>query len=279
MKFGLSVPNKGNYSDINLLIEIAQLAEEAGWDGYFLWDHVAGPAKVQFVDPWISISAIATLTTKMRLGIMVTPLPRRRPWKVAREIVALDSLSKGRMILGVGLGYFTTKEFEEFGEVSDPRVRGEMLDEALEIIVNLQTGEPVSFVGKHYQISGTVFLPVPLQRPHVPVWVGGVWPNKPPFRRAARWNGVIPLAKGKGYAPLNIAEFNRMKEYTLQHRTLETPFDFCLGGRTEGKNLAKDKSIIHPYQDAGLTWWLESIPPTGLSVKRAIERVRVGPPR
>jgi hypothetical protein len=279
MKFGLSIPNKGKYSDINLLVEIAQLAEEAGWEGYFLWDHVAGPGRTQFVDPWISIAAVAATTSKMRLGIMVTPLSRRRPWKVAREIVALDHLSRGRVVLGVGLGYFTTKEFKEFGEVSDQRVRGEMLDEALDIITNLQRGERVSFNGKHYQITGTVFRPAPIQSPYVPVWVAGVWPNKPPFRRAARYDGVIPGAKGKGYAPLDLAEFIEMREYVIRHRTLETPFDFCLGGRTPGVNPTEDKSIIRPYEDAGLTWWIESIPPSGMSVKQAMARIRIGPPK
>jgi len=279
MKFGLSIPNKGQYSDINLLIEIAQQAEEVGWQGFFLWDHVAGPARIPYVDPWISISAVAALTSKIRLGIMVTPLPRRRPWKVAREIVALDILSKGRIILGVGLGYFTSKEFKEFGEVSDHRIRGEMLDESLKIIAALQKGERFSFDGKHYQITGTTFRPTPIQKPRIPVWVAGTWPNKPPFRRAARWEGVIPGAKGKGFSPLSPAEFIEMRDYTLRYRSLETPFDFCLGGQTPGKNIEEDKSIIKPYQDAGLTWWIESIPPTGMSIKQAMTRIRNGPPQ
>jgi alkanesulfonate monooxygenase SsuD/methylene tetrahydromethanopterin reductase-like flavin-dependent oxidoreductase (luciferase family) len=149
MKFGLSIPNKGIYSDIHLVVELAQMAEEANWDGFYLWDHVAGPARTPFVDPWICLAAIAVQTRKMRLGALVTPLSRRRPWKVAREIVALDRLSEGRMVLGVGLGYFKNKEFKEFGEVDDSKIRGDMLDEGLEILAGLQSGEKFSYEGEH----------------------------------------------------------------------------------------------------------------------------------
>lgn len=278
MKYGLSLPNKGIYSDINLISELAQFAEEANWDGFFLWDHVAGPAKTPFIDPWVCMAAVALITQKMRLGIMVTPLSRRRPWKVAREIVALDHLSRGRIILGVGLGYFTNKEFKDFGEVYNPILRGEMLDEGLEIIAGLQSGKLFSYAGKHYKITGTVFKPPPVQSPRIPVWVGGMWPNKPPFRRAARWNGVIPMGKGKGYIPLTPSEIREIKEYILKHRSNDEPYDYCLGGRTEGKSISLDRSVIQPYQDAGLTWWIEGIPPTGMSLKQAIKRIRIGPP-
>jgi alkanesulfonate monooxygenase SsuD/methylene tetrahydromethanopterin reductase-like flavin-dependent oxidoreductase (luciferase family) len=132
------------------------------------------------------MSAIASQTSKMRLGILVTPLSRRRPWKVAREIVTLDHLSHGRMVLGVGLGDFREKEFENFGEVSDQIERGEMLDEGLDIINGLQSGEVFRYTGKHYRIGRTVFTPKPVQLPRVPVWVAGKWPNKKPFRRAAQ---------------------------------------------------------------------------------------------
>ena len=279
MKFGVSVPNKGIYSDINLVVELAQIAEGADWDGFYLWDHVAGPAKTPFVDPWICMAAIAARTRKMRLGIMVTPLSRRRPWKVAREIVALDHLSTGRMVLGVGLGYFKNKEFKEFGEESDPIIRGDMLDEGLEIIAGLQSGEEFSYQGNHYQITGTVFRPKPVQHPRIPVWVGGMWPNKRPFRRAARWNGVIPMGKGSGYASLSPAELRAIKEFIIKNRVSEEPFDYCLGGQTKGESLSEDKSIIAPYQLEGLTWWIESIPPTKMSLKQVQKRIRTGPPR
>ena len=144
MKHGLSLPNKGDYSDIHRLVELATLAEESGWDGFFLWDHIAsgiGP----HVDPWIATAAIAAHTSKIRLGLLITPLSRRRPWKVAREIVSLDHLSGGRMVLGAGLGDFREKEFRSFGEVVDPHTRGQMLDEALEIVTGLQSGQRFSY--------------------------------------------------------------------------------------------------------------------------------------
>jgi alkanesulfonate monooxygenase SsuD/methylene tetrahydromethanopterin reductase-like flavin-dependent oxidoreductase (luciferase family) len=134
MKFGLSLPNHGDYGDIHRILDLAILAEEAGWDGFFLWDHIARGIAPQ-IDPWIAMAAIACNTSKMRLGTLITPLARRRPWKVAREIVTLDHQSNGRMILGVGLGDFRGKEFENFEEIADPKTRGEMLDEGLEIIV------------------------------------------------------------------------------------------------------------------------------------------------
>ena len=279
MKFGLSIPNKGIYSDIHLIVELAQMAEEAKWDGFYLWDHVAGPARTPFIDPWICMAAVAVQTRNMRLGVMVTPLSRRRPWKVAREIVALDRLSEGRMLLGVGLGYFRNKEFKEFGEVDDPKVRGDMLDEGLEIIAGLQSGEKYCFQGEHYQVAGTVFRPIPIQSPRIPVWVAGMWPNKRPFRRAARWDGVIPMGKGKGYASLSPADIREIKAFIMKHRKRDEPFDLCLGGQTTGESLAEDRSMIAPYQAEGLTWWIESIPPTQLSLKQAQKRIRVGPPR
>ena len=279
MKFGLSVPNKGIFSDINLVVELAHIAEEAHWDGFYLWDHVAGPARTPFVDPWICMAAIAAMTQKIRLGVMVTPLSRRRPWKVAREIVALDHLSEGRMILGVGLGYFKNKEFKEFGEVFDPKTRGDMLDEGLDIVAGLQSGNEFSYEGKHYLISGTVFRTTPVQYPRIPVWVGGMWPNKRPFRRAARWDGVIPMGKGSGYASLSPTDIREIKEFIMKNRMRDEPFDYCLGGQTRGESLSKDKAIIAPYQHVGLTWWIESIPPTKMSLKQAQNRIRIGPPR
>ena len=170
MKFGLSLPNHGDYGEIDRIIELALLAEEAGWDGFFLWDHIAR-GKAPQIDPWIAMSAIASRTEHLRLGILITPLARRRPWKVAREIVTLDHLSKGRMVLGVGLGDFIGKEFQNFGEVVDPRTRGEMLDEGLEIINGLQSGEEFTFNGAYYKIEKTVFNPKPIQKPRLPIWL------------------------------------------------------------------------------------------------------------
>jgi hypothetical protein len=279
MKFGLSLPNHDPYGDINLHIHLATLAEEAGWDGYFIWDHYARTINAM-TDPWITMAAIACNTDKMILGIHVTPLSRRRPWKVAREIVTLDHLSKGRMIMGVGLGDFRLKEFEAFGEVADPRIKAEMLDEGIEIITGLQSGEAFNFPGEHYSVAQTVFNPKPIQHPHVPVWIGGKWPNRPPFRRAARWEGVVPIAKGRKIEdPLTPLEVREMVDYIHKHRTVDAPLDVCVCGVTEGKNLSKDKAFVAPYREVGVTWWIDFIYSGRGSVKINEDRIRSGPPR
>jgi alkanesulfonate monooxygenase SsuD/methylene tetrahydromethanopterin reductase-like flavin-dependent oxidoreductase (luciferase family) len=279
MKFGLSLPNHHPYGDINLHIQLASLAEESGWDGYFLWDHYARTNSAH-TDPWITMAAVACNTERMTLGIHVTPLSRRRPWKVAREIVTLDHLSKGRMIMGVGLGDFRRKEFENFGEVSDPRTKAKMLDEGIEIITGLQSGEAFTFSGEHYSVAETVFNPKPLQQPHVPVWVAGQWPNKPPFRRAARWDGVVPIARGRKIDdPLTPVEVQEMMTYIHKHRTIDTPFVVCVCGVTKGKDLAKFRSKILTYEEVGATWWIEFICNQSGSLEQNEKRIRSGPPK
>jgi len=165
MKFGLMLPNKGRpYGEANLLVELAVSAEQAGWEGFFLWDHIGGGGDSPTVDPWICLGAIASQTLSMRLGTMVTPLSRRRPWKVAREIVTLDHLSKGRAVLGVGLGDMINKYFKAFGEVSKPRVRAEMLDESLDIIAGLQSGQPFNYSGLYYRSQRRCSSRLPCRR-------------------------------------------------------------------------------------------------------------------
>jgi alkanesulfonate monooxygenase SsuD/methylene tetrahydromethanopterin reductase-like flavin-dependent oxidoreductase (luciferase family) len=186
VKFALDVSTADSYSNPRVLADLAAEAEEAGWDGFFVWDAVfARPPQVPMANPWVALSAIATQTRRIRIGAMVTPLARRRPWQVARETVSLDHLSKGRLIFGVGLGY-QALDFEAFGEEADPKVRGEKLDEGLEVLARLWTGNPVTFQGKHYQVKDVKFFPKPLQTPRIPIWVAGYWPNRRPFRRAAQ---------------------------------------------------------------------------------------------
>lgn len=279
MKFGLSLPNHGDYGDIHRITALAVLAEESGWDGFFLWDHIARGVAPQ-IDPWIAISAIASQTHKIRIGMLVTPLARRRPWKVAREIVTLDHLSNGRMVMGVGLGDFRGKEFENFGEVVEQRERGEMLDEGLEIIAGLQTGEAFCLKGKHYNIARTIFNPKPIQQPRVPIWVAGKWPNKKPFRRAAKWDGVVPIHRSRNIKEyLSVTETKEILRYIKKYRELDTPFDFCVSGVLPAKKLIEDRNIVEAYEKAGATWWIEFIYSGTGSVKKNTERIRFGPPR
>jgi alkanesulfonate monooxygenase SsuD/methylene tetrahydromethanopterin reductase-like flavin-dependent oxidoreductase (luciferase family) len=279
MHFGLSLPNRGDYGNIHKLVELAVSAEESGWDGFFIWDHYASGVG-DHVDPWIAMAAIAANTHTIRLGIHITPLSRRRPWKVAREIVSLDHLSNGRMVLGAGLGDFTEKEFANFGEVSDRPTRGQMLDEALEIIAGLQSGETFKYHGKHYRLKSAPFRPRPVQEPRVPIWVAGLWPNKKPFRRAARWDGVVPLPRSRKkqdfFTP---AEVRQILDYIQRHRETDAPFDFCLNGILPANSLAEDRAIVAPYRKAGVTWWIEFVYSGTGSFKQNAKRIQFGPPK
>ena len=179
MKRGIFVAPFDELYEPRLLAELAAEAEERGWDGVFLWDHIRYSAPVRAVaDPWIALSAIAMATSRVRIGPMVTPLSRRRVHKVARETVTLDHLSEGRLTLGVGLGSDRNNELEPFGEVVDPRERARLLDDGLDALTRYWGGE---------------LEPAPVQRPRIPVWVAARWPNRRPLRRAARWDGVFPI--------------------------------------------------------------------------------------
>ncbi|HEU5199002.1 MAG TPA: LLM class flavin-dependent oxidoreductase [Ktedonobacterales bacterium] len=191
MRYGIHVPNFGDWPNPRTLAELAREAEETGWDGFFLWDHLQTDPVMPFADPWVALAAMAQQTERIRLGPLVTPLPRRRPWQVARETVSVDQLSGGRLVLGVGIGINGWREYSAFGEPTDKVLHGAMLDEGLEVLTSLWSGEPFSFQGQHYQAQDVCFLPKPVQQPRIPIWVAGIWPNKKPFRRAVRWDGIF----------------------------------------------------------------------------------------
>src|SRR5437588_334520 len=183
MRYGVYVPNFGPYGDARVLADLAYEAQEAGWDGFFLWDQVSKstltPTVDPMVDPWVALAAIALRTHTMRLGTLVTPLPRRRPWMVARETVSLDHLSTGRMILGVGSGggYF---DFEALGEASDAKTLAALLDEGLEVLMGLWSGEPYHHEGMANHIKEAQLLRRPLQSLRVPTCVPTMWPANAP---------------------------------------------------------------------------------------------------
>jgi alkanesulfonate monooxygenase SsuD/methylene tetrahydromethanopterin reductase-like flavin-dependent oxidoreductase (luciferase family) len=253
----MSVPPFGPYADPGRLSELAAGAEAAGWDGFFVWDHVVyDPSFHPIGDVWVGLAAVALRTTRLAIGTMVTPLARRRPWKVARETVSLDRLSHGRFVLGVGLGDPVRWDYGFFGEETDARVRAERLDEALAILAGLWTGEPFSFQGRHYSVAEVTFTPTPVQRPRIPVWVGGWWPNRPPLRRAARWDGMVPISGDGALRPEELAE---AVAYVREHRQVDTAFDVVVSGGTEPA--AGDGRRLAAYAAAGATWWLEDISP------------------
>lgn len=278
----VGLPNVREYADPRLLVDLAVHAEAAGWDGVFVWDHIAreeDPA-IPATDPWIVAAAMAVRTERVRLGIMVTPLARRRPWKVARETVALDRLSGGRLTLGVGLGGGVRNEFAAFGEASDARARAELLDEGLAILGGLWSGEPFEFHGRRHHVTGAQFLPRPVQRPRVPVWVAGRWPNRRPFRRAARWDGVFPVFEGVAYAEMPAPEqLAEVVAYTREQRKAEDPFDVALECISDGEDRPADAALAQAYADAGLTWWVEKLGWFRGRLDAVRERIRRGPPR
>ena len=271
MHFAIDTPNFGDYADPRLLTELAREAEDAGWDGFFLWDHIGAGWPYPVGDPWVQLAAMAMTTERIRLGTTVTPLPRRRPWQLAREVVTLDHLSHGRVILSVGIGSDSAQEYSCFGESPDDRLHAAMLDEGLTILNGLWSGKPFSYKGVHYQVDQAQFLPTPVQVPRIPIWVAGVWPHKRPFRRAAQWDGVCPIGRDRIPTPDDIAE---MLGYIRQHRQADLPFDVVLGAyERDGSEM---RAQLADYAEAGVTWWLECFDwEDGLPDVRA--RIRAGP--
>ena len=284
MRYAIYTPNFGPYTSPADLAEMAHEAEAAGWDGFFLWDHVAGWSHAIF-DPWVTLTAVALATTRLRFGC-ITPIPRRRPWKLARETASLDQLSNGRLTLIVGTG-IGTAEWDDLGEESDPRKRGAMLDEGLEVLTGLWSGKPFSYEGKHYHVKETCFSPTPVQSPRAPIWVGGFWPHKAPFRRMARWDGMFPLFEEwelEKVLPLLREALAYVRE---QRADPTTPFDVAITGVTPGDAPAIATEIVSTYAAEGATWWLEGIAPyrVGLNyedewpLEAFHERIRQGPPK
>jgi alkanesulfonate monooxygenase SsuD/methylene tetrahydromethanopterin reductase-like flavin-dependent oxidoreductase (luciferase family) len=289
MRYGVYVPNFGPYGDARMLADLAYEAEVAGWDGFFLWDQVSKttltPTVDPMVDPWIALASIALRTRTIRLGTLVTPLPRRRPWMVARETVSLDHLSAGRLIFGVGSGggYF---DFEALGEASDAKTLAAMLDEGLEVLTSLWSGEPYHHEGIAYHIKEAQFLPRPVQSPRIPIWVADMWPAKAPLRRAVRWDGVIPLGRDLPLiAMLTPEEMHEIVRSVTSLPGYTLPFEVVHSGITGGTEAAYDREVVAAYQQVGVTWWVEKILPelwgswTDWPLEAMRTRIRQGPPR
>ncbi len=275
MQFAINTPNFDWYSDPRLIAELAHEAEDCGWDGFFLWDHIGAAWPAPIGDPWIMLAAMAMRTTRIKLGPIVTPLPRRRPWKLAKEAVTLDHLSGGRLVLGVGIGSDSGQEYSCYGESTDDRLHAAMLDEGLAVLTGLWSGEPFSFSGTHYQIHEARFQPLPVQQPRIPIWVAGVWPHHKPFRRAAAWDGVCPLADGRTLTP---DDYLALTAYIQQHRTGAKPFAVLAAGQTSGTDHAQDAATVGAFAAAGATWWQESFD-WNHSEDQVRARIRQGPPR
>jgi alkanesulfonate monooxygenase SsuD/methylene tetrahydromethanopterin reductase-like flavin-dependent oxidoreductase (luciferase family) len=252
---GLAVPCFAD--DPADLVQLGIDAERAGLDGFFLWDHLVhsdsgnGPPTV---DPWQILSVVAAGTSRIRLGTMITPVARRRPWKLAKEVTTLDLLSGGRAILGVGLGA-PAGEFSLFGEPADPRVRAELLDEGLEILAGLWTGQPFSYQGRHFTIGPVAFVPVPVQH-QVPIWVGGELPASRPVARAARWSGFVPIHRERPGDQATPADIAAVRDQIEALRGTTANYDIAVWGELD--SAAQVAATLPAYQDAGATWFIES---------------------
>ena len=281
MRYAVNVPNFEDYGDARTVAGLAADAEAAGWDGFFVWDHLAFVKawRLRIADPWVLLTAVALATERLRLGPMVTPLPRRRPWKLARETVTLDRLSGGRLVLGVGLGEPPEDEYGSFGEPTDPVVRAAMLDEGLEVLTRLWSGETVSFQGRHYQVDEVAFQPTPVQQPRIPIWVAGAWPRPGPLRRAARFDGSFPLKVDRQgeLVRLDADDLRELLAIVRAQREHTGPFDVMLGGTTPDDPTAA-RDVIEPLVEAGMTWWSETIDPRQGDLETWRRRVRQGPP-
>ena len=210
---------------------------------------------------------------------MICAIPRRRPWKLARETVSLDVLSEGRLILGVGLGSPAKEDFDRFGEDPDNRKRADKLDESLEILVGLWSGKPFSYNGDIFKIQESIFLPKPIQNPRIPIWVAGEWPNKRPFRRAAIWDGVYPIYDAGNNEPGLTPEILEVIVKDMKSRRVSGgDFDVVVEGKTPNNDKIKTTDIINAYHDVGATWWLEWIFPARGTLEQNLDRIKEGPP-
>jgi alkanesulfonate monooxygenase SsuD/methylene tetrahydromethanopterin reductase-like flavin-dependent oxidoreductase (luciferase family) len=270
MRSGVFLPLFEALADPAVAARLAAEAEAAGWDGFFVWDQIRWREPVEAVgDTQVTLAAIATATERIRFGPMVTPLARRRPVKVARETVALDLLSGGRLTLGVGLGsdHFAG-EYSITGEELDDRRRAAMLDDALEILEAAWSGEPVHHRGEHYRVDGMRFLPRPVQRPRVPVWVAG-FPGRPrPMRRAARYDGFFPV---------NLESADQLAEIVARVGALREEAGRCPAEPYEVVAALPPGTDPAPYTEAGATWWLVEISPDAISVDEVRGVIRDGP--
>lgn len=198
MKFGLFIGNFGYFIDPAIITNFAIKAEDLGWDGIFLADHLHYGNQTGYddnpgyLDPWIMLTALATQTSKIKLGTWITPIPRRLPWQLARNLATLDHISNGRVILGGGLGS-PPEDYEDYGIPYHPKELATKMDECLDIITGLWGDEEFSYSGEYYNINSVDLHPKPVQQPRIPIMIAGRWPSRKPIDRGARWDGIMPI--------------------------------------------------------------------------------------
>lgn len=265
MRYGFVVP-WGDAADVG---DLAEAAESAGWDGLFVWEPVWG------VDAWISLGLAAVRTSRIRLGTMLTPPSRRRPWELASQVATVDRLSNGRVTLSVGLGAVDSG-FDAFGEECGKRERADLMDECLEVVCGLWNGQPYEFHGNHYTINATEFPTIGHveQSPRVPIWCVGALGKPKSMARALSWDGVIPqvLDPGGGARQADLSEVADLRA-AIEAGPNPGADIIVEGQQTEHSPAA--------YKDAGATWWIESMwgaMSEHSPVTAAYDRLQEGPP-
>jgi len=273
LRYGIDLGTLGRYAEPGVAVEVAREAEAAGWEGLFVWDHLGYVWDAPSADPWVLLAAMAQATGRLRLGTAVTPLPRRRPAVLAGEVATLDRLSGGRVIFGAGIGGVAS-EFSAFGEPDDAGHRAAMLDEGLDVVTRLWSGERVTHAGRFYRVDGVTMAPLPVQRPRVPVWIGGTVGAA--RRRAARWDGwIVACDDEQGSMLVPPARISAGAAGIAALRPAGAPFDIAVIGASAGSGGPAPSA----YAAAGATWWLEHIHGRRGSPDSMLERVRTGPPR
>jgi alkanesulfonate monooxygenase SsuD/methylene tetrahydromethanopterin reductase-like flavin-dependent oxidoreductase (luciferase family) len=268
MRYGIIV----NAGEPGQMAALAAEAETAGWDGVFYYDAIA-IGDVEIYDPWVVLAAMAMRTERVRLGLIVSAPARRRPWKLARETMTIDRLSGGRLVVPVGLGTTDDSGFGNVGEPTDAKTRAELMDESLAILEGLWSGEPFAFDGRHYRFGSMTFRPTPVQRPRIPIWVVGAWPNERSMRRVLRWDGIVTQTEA-------VDEIGEIVGYVRRGRPTDlrqTPFDIVVQGSTAADDPAGARQTVRPYAEAGATWWMEADWETA-TVDSVRRRILAGPP-
>jgi alkanesulfonate monooxygenase SsuD/methylene tetrahydromethanopterin reductase-like flavin-dependent oxidoreductase (luciferase family) len=269
MNFGVVLPGGSAVEQL----ELAMLAEEAGWDGVFVWEAAYG------VDAWSLLAAIAVKTTRVRIGTDLTPLPWRRPWKLASQVATVDQLSGGRAVLTVGLGALAD-DLPLTGEVSDLRARAERLDEGIDLVRALWNGD-TTYDGKLFAYDGTgarhLSAAVRPVQERIPIWVVGLWPRPKSMARVLRCDGIVPQYADEP-SPFQAHE---IVEWLAQHDA--SHLDVIAEGETSSVDHEQARSLVTPWDEAGCTWWLEtrwgSPERDSERVEEVRERLKAGPPR
>ena len=269
MHFGIEVVPFGDFSNPCAIVSLAQLAEASGWEGLWIWDHMLIPFGAG--DPWVTLAAVAASTKKLKLCVGVSPLPRYRPHLLARTLTGLDLLSQGRLIFSTGLGI--SPDFAPFGEPPDDKTRAAMLDEGLELLASYLSGEEITHHGSYYSAEKVRLAPLPVQKPRIPVWIGGDSPSA--MRRAARWDGwIIGTVDEHSRIGKSPAQVAKQAAYIHDHRSTNTPFDIAVDGVTN----ASERILPREYAQAGATWWFEIIHQLRGTQAELEQRIQAGPP-